>query len=529
MNTIHIPPLRSNSQQVSDDDLHLPRITWATNRAARLLPEVRVSLYFSAPIKLVTTTMSKIVRSIKNVANGYSSTQILVRKATSNDPSGPTTYDMEEVAAATYNTQTEFLEIMDMLDRRLNDKGKNWRHVAKSLTVLDYLVRFGSDKCVMWSKDNLYIIKTLREFVHFDEANNDQGALIRVKARELVSLLRDDERLTRERQMAKNKSLRPRRERSERPSDPYDADLQRALELSRETADRERSVAPSDETDADLQAALKLSLEEEEMRKLRGQPQVSANDNLLDLDEPVQYQPTYFQPQQTFVQPQYYQVDMFGNPVQQTAGFYANYGQFGQPQQYQTQIPQYTGFTEELKPLKTGSNNPFALQDSTQQPAFFTQPQPQSQPQFQQVSQQPQQAQQYQQQAQQYQQQTQQPALPQTQQQQPQTLALGQSKYNDSHELNTLLATGTGVDTFGNTGATRIPHQHTKTGTFINSSGTGIRNPINDIRLSSNATGNPFLNTGIGNTANATHSRIDAAPTGFGFGNSKDEPSLIDI
>lgn len=25
----------------------------------------------------------------------------------------------------------DFIEIMDMLDRRLNDKGKNWRHVFK--------------------------------------------------------------------------------------------------------------------------------------------------------------------------------------------------------------------------------------------------------------------------------------------------------------------------------------------------------------------------------------------------------------
>ncbi|KAM9926556.1 hypothetical protein OXX80_010548, partial [Metschnikowia pulcherrima] len=157
--------------------------------------------------------MSKIVRSIKNVANGYSSTQVLVRNATSNDASGPTTYDMEMIAAATYNTQTEFLEIMDMLDRRLNDKGRNWRHVAKSLTVLDYLVRFGAEKCVLWSKDNLYIIKTLREFVHFDEAGTDQGALIRVKAKELVALLRDDERLATERQLARSR----RSERSQRP------------------------------------------------------------------------------------------------------------------------------------------------------------------------------------------------------------------------------------------------------------------------------------------------------------------------
>lgn len=472
--------------------------------------------------------MSKIVRSIKNVANGYSSTQILVRKATSNDPSGPTTYDMEEIASSTYNSQTEFLEIMDMLDRRLNDKGKNWRHVAKSLTVLDYLVRFGSEKCVLWSKDNLYIIKTLREFVHFDEANNDQGALIRVKAKELVALLRDDERLARERQMAKLSGGRLRR-REERLLEPYDADLQRALELSRETAEQERNRTSANrmqDDDPELQAALKLSLEEEEMRKLRNQQ----NDNLLDLDDAPQpqyqqqyayVQPVqYFQPQQTYyMQQQQQQYDMFGNPIQPTAGFFqGQYGQFQQPYA-QPQIPQYTGFdtgaanTEELQPLKTGLNNPFALQDSKPQqqaqlqslnnlaqqqqtqPAFFTQPQ-----------------------------------TP-TTQERPQSQS---SRFNDTHELNNLLAQGTGIDTFGNTGATRIPHQHTKTGQFIASNGTGYRQNTADVRLSSNATGNPFLNTGIGNTATngnlAGHTRIESAPTGYGFGNSKnDEPSLIDI
>ncbi|SGZ53992.1 CIC11C00000005348 [Sungouiella intermedia] len=475
--------------------------------------------------------MSKIVRSIKNVANGYSSTQILVRKATSNDPSGPTTYDMEEISASSYNSQTEFLEIMDMLDRRLNDKGKNWRHVAKSLTVLDYLVRFGSEKCVLWAKDNLYIIKTLREFVHFDEANNDQGALIRVKAKELVALLRDDERLARERLNAKSSTNNSRnRRRQERLSEPYDADLQRALELSRETAEQEsRRPVNQDEDDPELQAALKLSLEEEEMRKRERQ-----NENLLDLDDtPQQYQPQYayvqpvqyFQPQQTFYAQPQQQYDMFGNPIQPT-GYYqqGQYGQFQQPQYTQPQIPQYTGFNnglnspDRLEPLKTGSNNPFALQDSRPQ---------QLQPQQQSLNNLAQQQQQNQQQ--------QQPAFF-TQPQAPTSPARQQtqsSRFNDSHELNALLATGTGIDTFGNTGATRIPHQHTKTGTFINSQGTGYRQETNNVRLSSNATGNPFLNTGIGNTATsgnlAGHGRMEPAATGYGFGNSKDEPSLIDI
>ena len=73
------------------------------------------------------------------------------------------------------------------------------------------------------------------------------------------------------------------------------------------------------------------------------------------------------------------------------------------------------------------------------------------------------------------------------------------SRFNETHELNDLLTQGTGLDTFGNTGAARIPHQHTRTQNFINSSGTGYKQVSNDQhRVSSNATGNPFLNTGIG-------------------------------
>ena len=37
---------------------------------------------------------------------------------------------MNEIAQMTYS-QNEFIEVMEMLDKRLNDKGKNWRHVFK--------------------------------------------------------------------------------------------------------------------------------------------------------------------------------------------------------------------------------------------------------------------------------------------------------------------------------------------------------------------------------------------------------------
>lgn len=62
-----------------------------------------------------------------------------------------------------------------MLDKRMNDKGKNWRHVLKSLKVLDYCLHEGSELVVTWARKNLFIIKTLREFQYVDDDGRDVG------------------------------------------------------------------------------------------------------------------------------------------------------------------------------------------------------------------------------------------------------------------------------------------------------------------------------------------------------------------
>ena len=82
---------------------------------------------------------------------------------------------MSEIAQLTFNSSTDFNDIMDIIDKRLNDKGKNWRHVLKALKVLDYCLHEGSELVVSWSRHNLYIIRTLREFIYIDEEGRDVG------------------------------------------------------------------------------------------------------------------------------------------------------------------------------------------------------------------------------------------------------------------------------------------------------------------------------------------------------------------
>ncbi|KAK9459058.1 uncharacterized protein V1516DRAFT_680817 [Lipomyces oligophaga] len=220
--------------------------------------------------------MSKsIVRSIKNVTNGYTSAQVKVRNATSNDTWGPSGVDMDEIAQLTYDSAT-FLEIMDMIDRRLNDKGKNWRHVLKALMLLDYCLHVGSENCVRWSKDNLYVIKTLREFQYIDEENHDQGLAVRTKAKELTSFLNDDERI---RTARANRHLM--RERMSRPGDDmFRGSGSSPIRPGRSERERgngsgggrsRRNTGANDREDSDLRRAIeesKISAREDERRRI---------------------------------------------------------------------------------------------------------------------------------------------------------------------------------------------------------------------------------------------------------------------
>ncbi|KAJ2746559.1 hypothetical protein GGI20_001270 [Coemansia sp. BCRC 34301] len=139
-----------------------------------------------------------VMRTVKNYTKGYSPIQMKVREATSNDPGSPSGALMSEIAQATYN-QSDFLGVMEIIDKRLNDKGKNWRHVFKALTVLDFCLHVGSKTVVEYAIDNIFIVKTLREFQHIDDSGRDQGANVRQKAKEVTLLLLDRTRLEKER------------------------------------------------------------------------------------------------------------------------------------------------------------------------------------------------------------------------------------------------------------------------------------------------------------------------------------------
>ncbi|XP_048507740.1 epsin-2 isoform X2 [Athalia rosae] len=227
---------------------------------------------------VMQVNLAGIRRDIKNLAHNYSDAQKAVRKATSNDPWGPSSTLMAEIADLTYNV-VAFTEIMQMLWKRLNDHGKNWRHVYKALVLLEYLIKTGTEKVAHQCKENIFSIQTLKDFQYMEGAK-DQGINVREKAKQLVALLRDDERLRNERARALKAKERFAQSLSGFGSDgldtmsPMSSDFQdwEPCQLS-ETASKPELEAARPQTvgeeELQLQLALAMSREEAEQEEQR--------------------------------------------------------------------------------------------------------------------------------------------------------------------------------------------------------------------------------------------------------------------
>ncbi|XP_021114630.1 ENTH domain-containing protein 1 isoform X2 [Heterocephalus glaber] len=140
-------------------------------------------------------------RQVKNFVKNYSDAEIKVREATSNDPWGPSSSLMLDISDLTFNT-ISLSEIMNMLWQRLSDHGKNWRHVYKSLSLMDYLIKNGSKKVIQHCREGFFNLQMLKDFQHIDEAGKDQGYYIREKSKQVITLLMDEQLLYKEREVA---------------------------------------------------------------------------------------------------------------------------------------------------------------------------------------------------------------------------------------------------------------------------------------------------------------------------------------
>lgn len=299
--------------------------------------------------------------------------------------------------------------------------------------MLDYCLHAGSENVVIYFRDNVYIIKTLKEFQYIDEEGKDQGANVRQKAKDITNLLQDEGRLREERRsrahmrdrMIRGGGASPtdededasRRRRGPPPNgrgkDRDEDELRKAIEESkRSLAEEQAKKGALTAEERDLQQAIKLS-EEEEARRRNAVDDSNAsalfddhnqaeapNNNPFPFIDPTPYA-TGLQPQFTQMQPQFTSFNPYQQQAQQEA-MQADYLRqqqewmaqqqaaqaqaqlqaqqeewMRQQQMLQFQQQQQMQPQQQLQPQPTGfgSNNPFApASPAPPMPSFSSQP-----------------------------------------------------------------------------------------------------------------------------------------------------------
>lgn len=155
---------------------------------------------------------------------------------------------------------------------------------------MDYCLHQGSENVVIYFRDNIYVVKTLKEFQYVDEDGKDQGANVRQKAKDITNLLQDESRLRQERRARAHMRDRMIRGTSDDPGEFEDEnrsrrldsgsnpstnglagkrpnrdeeELRKAIEESKKSLAQERVTAEQ----RDLERAIRMSQEEEDQRK----------------------------------------------------------------------------------------------------------------------------------------------------------------------------------------------------------------------------------------------------------------------
>nr|CEL69431.1 TPA: KLLA0B04587p, related [Neospora caninum Liverpool] len=123
-----------------------------------------------------------------------------LKEATSDKNWGCPTSVLSEIARCSFNC-TDYMQIMKFLWTALAEPPKKWRRIYKTLTLLEYLLKNGSERVVEETRENQFALRVLQQF-SFTEEGRDKGAGIREKAKLVCRLAFDPELLKEERELA---------------------------------------------------------------------------------------------------------------------------------------------------------------------------------------------------------------------------------------------------------------------------------------------------------------------------------------
>uniref|UniRef100_A0A8R1DRC2 ENTH domain-containing protein n=2 Tax=Caenorhabditis japonica TaxID=281687 RepID=A0A8R1DRC2_CAEJA len=146
----------------------------------------------------------QILRIGNDAIMNYPKAEMAVREATNEDPWGPTGPQMKKISEYTRSRYMEdFYNVYTPLFTRMLENNKDaWRRVYKSLVLLDYLLKNGSERFVTEAREKIFELRRLESYKYTDEKGKDQGINIRHRVKLILEMLNDDEKLHAERRKA---------------------------------------------------------------------------------------------------------------------------------------------------------------------------------------------------------------------------------------------------------------------------------------------------------------------------------------
>jgi len=97
----------------------------------------------------------------------------------------------------------DYQVIMKHLWSMLQCKPKEWKRIAKTIHVFDYLCKNGAPRIIQDIKDDLYKIRAFSDFIFKDGKGPEQGYELRDKVKAICELVNEPGKLQYEREFAK--------------------------------------------------------------------------------------------------------------------------------------------------------------------------------------------------------------------------------------------------------------------------------------------------------------------------------------
>lgn len=132
---------------------------------------------------------------------GYSGVEILVLEATNNDPELIAPCLLRSLAVQSF-LEGSREKIINVLLHQMEMEQTRWRKVYKSLVVLEYLLKHGSEHMYDLTLPHHAFLSHYLDFEHLDTELKDRGVNVRRKVRGVLDLLDDVNVLRQERKQA---------------------------------------------------------------------------------------------------------------------------------------------------------------------------------------------------------------------------------------------------------------------------------------------------------------------------------------